>query len=80
MCPECPIKDLGYEVSHNEYFSLSQHNKQLILATFCNTAAGIEVSFWTHGRTDARMHGRTDGRTDRRGSRNSYLDVSIHSV
>ena len=45
------------------------HTKQLLLVTFCSTTAGIGASFRTHGR-------RTEnGRTDRRGSRNSYLDV-----
>ena len=75
-CCECLVdpKDLG--VTRNEYFSLSKHTKQLLLVTYCDTPAGIEVSFEvsfrTHGRTDG---GRTDGRTDRRGSRNSYLDI-----
>ena len=36
---------------------------------FGHTPAGIEVSFWTHRRTDG-----TDGWTDKRGSRNIYLD------
>ena len=48
------------------------HTRQLLLVTFCCTTAGIEVSFRKHGRT-------ADGRTDRRGSRNSYLDM-IHIV
>ena len=48
--------------------------KQLLLVTFCDTLAGIEVSF---GRTEpnGRTDGRTNGWTDRRESRNSYLDV-----
>ena len=34
------------------------NQKQLLLVTFCNTPAGIEVSFRTHGRTEA--EGQTD--------------------
>ena len=51
-----------------------KYNKQLLLVTFCDTLAGIEVSFWADGtgRTDER----TNGRTDKRGSGNSYLDTS----
>ena len=45
--------------------------KQLLLVTFCYTLAGIEVSFW------ADRTGQTDGQTDRRGIRNSYLDVNV---
>ena len=48
------------------------HTKQLLLVTFCNTTAGNGASFLKHRQTDER---RTDGRTDRRGSRNSYLDL-----
>ena len=60
----------GLRVTQNEYFSLIAHTMQLLLVTFCDTTAGIQVIFRTDGRrTDAR----TDGRTDRRGSRNSYL-------
>ena len=36
--------------------------------TFSDTTEGIGVSF-------RQTHARTDGRTDRRGSRNSYLDM-----
>ena len=55
------------------YFLLLTCTKQLLLVTFCDTLAGIEVSFWADGtgRTDER----TDGWTDKRGSRNSYLDM-----
>ena len=57
----------GLGVTQNAYFSLLTHTKQLLLVKFCDTPAGIEVSF--------RMGRRTaDGRTDRHGSRNSYLD------
>ena len=62
-------------MTQNEYFSLLTHTKQLLLVTFCDTLAGIEVSFWVDGtgRTDGRNH----GWTDRRGSRNSYLDLEF---
>ena len=43
------------------------HTNQLLLVTFCHTTAGNGASF--------RTHGMTHGWTDRRGSRNSYLDV-----
>ena len=62
------------------------NTKLLLLVTFCDTLAGIEVRFGRtepDGRTDGRTEpdGRTDGTTehgwtDRRGSRNSYLDMS----
>ena len=29
-----------------------QYTKQLLLVTFCEEPAGIEVSFWIDGRTD----------------------------
>ena len=45
------------------------HTKQLLLVTFCCTTAGIGATFRTHG------NGRTHGWTDRRGGRNSNLDV-----
>ena len=67
--------DWGLRVTQDAYFSLLSHTKQLLLVTFSDTTAGIGASF----RTDARTHGRTDGgggRTDRRGSRNSYLDIA----
>ena len=71
-------RDLG--VTPNAYFSLSKHTIELSLLTYCDTPVGNEVSFRTHremdGWTDGRTDGRTDaGRTDRRGSRNSYLDL-----
>ena len=62
----------GVRVTHDAFFSLLTHTKQLLLVTFCHTAAGIGGSFRTHGRNTE--HG---GRTDRRGSRNSYLDNLI---
>ena len=63
----------GVRVIQNAYFSLLSHTKQLFLVTFCDKTAENLASFRTHKRTD----GRTDGWTDRRGSRNSYLDVLL---
>ena len=62
-------------MTKDAYFSLLTRAKQLLLVTFCDTLAGIEVSFWADGtgRTDER----TDGWTDKRGSRNSYLDTYL---
>ena len=60
-------------MTQNVFSSLLTHTKQLLLVTFCNTSAGIEVNFRTHGRTEQTE--RTDGWTDGRGSRNSYLDL-----
>ena len=66
----------GLRVTQDAYFLLLTHTKQLLLVTFCDTLAGIEVSFWTDrtGTTD----GRTDGLTERRGSQNSYLDTCLY--
>ena len=52
-------------VTQNEYFSLIAHTKQLLLVTFCETTAGIGVSFRTDGRRNTE-HGtqNTDGQTD----------------
>ena len=44
--------------------------------TFCYTSAGIGGSFRTHGQTHGGGGG-GGGRTDRRGSRNSYLDIYV---
>ena len=52
---------LGLGVTPNAYFSLSKHTKQLSLVTYCDTAAGIEVSFRTHRQT---ADGRTEEQTD----------------
>ena len=60
-------------MTKDAYFLLLTRTKQLLFVTFCDTLAGIEVSFWADG--TGRTDGRTDGWTDRRGSRNSYLDV-----
>ena len=55
-------------MTKDAYFSLLTRTKQLLLVTFCDTLAGIEVSFWADGteRTDGRTepNGRTDGQTD----------------
>ena len=61
----------GLRVTQDAYFSRLAHTKQLILETFCDTLAGIEVSFWRDGTGT----GTTEGWIDRRGSRNSYLDA-----
>ena len=38
----------------------------LLLVTFCDTLADIEVNFWADGtgRTDGRTNGRTEGQTN----------------
>ena len=56
----------GLRVTKDAYFSLLTRTKQLLLVTFCDTLAGIEVSFWADGtrQTDGRTNGRTDGQTD----------------
>ena len=53
-------------MTKDAYFSLLIRAKQLLLVTFCETLAGIEVSFWADGtgRTDGRTDERTDGQTD----------------
>ena len=45
-----------------------------MILTLYDPTAGIGVSFWKHGRTDGQWTV-DGGRTDRRGSRNSYLDM-----
>ena len=54
----------GLRVNQDAYFSLLTHTKQLLLVTFCNMLAGIEVGFWADGRTNGRTDERTDERTD----------------
>ena len=56
----------GVRVTQDAHFLLLTHTKQLLLVTFCNTSAGIEVNFRTHGRTERtdERNGRTDGQTD----------------
>ena len=63
----------GLVVTKNVYFSLLTHTKQLLLVTFCDMLAGIEVSFWADG--TGRMDGRTDGRTD--GQTNVEVEIVI---
>ena len=63
------------KVTKNTYFTLLTHTKQLLLLTFCDTAAETEVSIGTHERKWKR-----NGRTDKRGSRNSYLDIPLHKA
>ena len=66
---------VSLRVVQNTCFSLLTHTKQLLLVTFCCITAGIGASFRTHG------NGRTEpdgtGWTDKRGSRNSYLDLIL---
>ena len=47
-------------VTQNACFSLLTHNKQLLLATFCDTTAGIGV----FGHTEWQTNKQTDGQTD----------------
>ena len=47
----------------NTYFSLLSHTKELLLVTFCDTTAGIEVSSRTHRQAD------------RHGGRHTYFNV-----
>ena len=67
-------------MTKDAYFSLLTRTKQLLLVTFCDTLAGIEVSFWADGtgRTelDRQMDrtGRTDGWMDRQ------TDVEVEIV
>ena len=53
-------------MTKDAYFSLLTHTKQLLLVTFCDTLAGIEVSFGTDGtRTgQTELDGRMDRQTD----------------
>ena len=56
--------DWGLSVTQNAYFSLVTNTKQLLLATFCYTTAGIEASFRTDARTHARTEEEEEGQTD----------------
>ena len=49
-------------MTKDAYFSLLRRTKQLLLVTFYDMLAGIEVSFWADG--TGRNYGRTDGHTD----------------
>ena len=53
-------------MTKDAYFSLLTRTKQLLLVTFCDTLAGIEVSFGADGtgQTNGRMDERTDGQTN----------------
>ena len=59
----------GLRVTQNVYFSLLTLTKKPLLVTFCDPTAETGVTFKTDGR-------RRKGSADRRGSRNSYLDLS----
>ena len=52
----------GLRITQNAYFSLLTHTKQLLIVTYCDTLALIEVGF----RTDGTGTGTTelDGQTD----------------
>ena len=63
----------GLRVTQDAYFLLLTHTKQLLLVTVCDTLAGTEVSIRKHEHTERTEQ--NDRWTDRRGSRNSYLDV-----
>ena len=58
-------------MTKDAYFSLLTRTKQLLLVTFCDTLAGIEVNFWADGT------GRTDGRTDERTEGQTDVEVEI---
>ena len=49
-------------MTKDAHFSLLTRTKQLLLVTFCDTLAGIEVSFWADGtgRTEPERDGQTD--------------------
>ena len=53
-------------MTKDAYFSLLTRTKQHLLVTFCDTLAGIEVSFLADGtgRTDGTTEPRMDGQTD----------------
>ena len=59
----------GLRVTQNAYFFLLTHTDKLLLVIFCETPAGIEVSFRTDG------NGKGNRWTDRHGSLSSYLDL-----
>ena len=58
-------------MAKDAYFSLLTRTKQLLLVTFCDTLAGIEVSFWADGT------GWTDERTDGQMDRQTNVEVEI---
>ena len=51
-------------MTKDAYFSLLTRTKQLLLVTFCDTLAGIEVSFWADGTGRTEPDERTDGQTN----------------
>ena len=53
-------------MTKDAYFSLLTRTKQLLLVTFCDTLAGIEVCFWADGtrQMNEQTNERTDGQTD----------------
>ena len=53
----------GLRVTQKAHFSLKTHTKQFLLATFCETPAGIEFG-WTETDERKQTYGRTDGQTD----------------
>ena len=58
--PQPQRSDWGLRVTQDAYISLLTHPKQLLLVTFCDTLAGIKVSFWTDGTGTGWMDGQTD--------------------
>ena len=50
-------------VTQNVHFLLLTHTKQLLLMTFCDTLAGIEVSFWGVGTGTETTEPRMDRQT-----------------
>ena len=62
-------------MTQDAFFSLLTLTKQLLLVTFYHTTAENGANFRTHERTETETETETDGWTDRRGSRNSYLDI-----
>ena len=60
-------------MTKDAYFSLLTRTKQLLLVTFCDTLAGIEVSFWADG--TGRTNGQTDGQTP-----DGQTDVEVEIV
>ena len=54
-------------MTKDAYFSLLTCAKQLLLVTFCDTLAGIEVSFWADG----------TGRMERDGQTNVEVEIVI---
>ena len=49
---------MGLRVTHNAYFLLLTHTKQLLLVTICDATAGIGSIFWVAGQRTG--EGKTD--------------------